>query len=365
MAGPAVSVLTVTWNRAHVLERVYNSLNRQGERNFEWVVVDDGSTDNTSDLVKHWAHEAEFPIIYYRYDNNRGQTPALNTGRTFVSGDYTLRLDSDDALLDDAMETISCWRRETGVDAMPEVCGLAFRCVDESGRLVGSMGGRESLPKEVLRITNREARYCHGMTFDFTRVMKTCRFREQAFGELTGSENVPPVLYWNALSDHYDTIFIDHAVRRYFRNDGERRLSDRAPGKTVKWPRGNYLRALGILNDDIGYLRRDPKVFLNAARKISRLGLHVGRPLRAQLGDLEHGRARLLWAAALPGGVAGYVRDRMKGRRALAANPDRAAWGPAAPPENAVLYPPPARFAGRYAGRAAVPDTGSAPCQRR
>ena len=65
MTGLAVSVLTVTWNRAHVLERGYNSLNRQGEKNFEWVVVDDGSTDNTPDLVKHWAHEAEFPIIYY------------------------------------------------------------------------------------------------------------------------------------------------------------------------------------------------------------------------------------------------------------------------------------------------------------
>ena len=224
---------------------------------------------------------------------------------------------------------------------------------------------KENLPKKIFQVTNREARYRYGMNSDFVRVMKTCKFKEQEFKELTDSEDVPPVIYWNALSDRYDMIYIDHPLLRYFRNDGEDRLSDKAPVKTIKWPRGNYLRALAILNDDIGYLRHDPKVFLNAGRKITRLGLHIGRPLRAQLGDLANGRARLLWAAALPGGVAGYVRDRMKGRRALAANPDRAAWGPAAPPENAVLHPPPARFAGWYAERAALPNNGSAPCQRR
>lgn len=344
MTGPAVSVLTATWNRAHVLDRVYNSLNRQRERNFEWVVVDDGSTDNTPALMKQWAYEAEFPIIYYRYDNNRGQTPALNTGRTLVSGDYTLRLDSDDALLEDAMETISYWRSETGVDAMWNVCGLAFRCIDDLGKIVGS----DHLPQKVFQVTNREARYRYGLTFDFVRVMKTSQLKEQAFDELTNSENVPPSIYWNRLSDRYDTLYIDHPIRRYFRNDGEARLSDRMAGKAIKWPRGNYLRALTILNEDIGYLRHDPKVFLNAARKITRLGLHVGRPLRRQLGDLTSIRARVLWIAGMPGGLAGYVRDRITGRRGGKFNPDMSAWGPAAPPENAVLHPPPGRFADWY-----------------
>ena len=121
------------------------------------------------------------------------------------------------------------------------------------------------------------------------------------------------------------------------------RLSD-ATASRLKWPRGNYLRALAILNEDIDYLRHNPGVFLNAARKITRLGLHLGRPLRRQFLDLAHSRARLLWALAMPGGLVGYVRDRLRGRRVPTADPDISAWGPAVPPESPELHPPPERF---------------------
>ena len=310
MAGPALSILTPTWNRAHVLPRAYESLRRQTVRDFEWVVVDDGSTDETPALLARWQAEADFPITWYRYENNRGQTPALNTGRGLVSGDYTMRFDSDDELFEDAVETVLRWRRETGADALLDVCGLAFRCVDETGRLVGGSSAGANLPRTVVKATNREARYLHGMTSDFVRVLKTGIFREQAFGELTHSENCPPGIYWNRLSDRYETLFVDRPIRRYWRNDGVARLSDKL-SQAVKWPRGNYLRALAILNEDTGYWRHSPKVFLNAARKITRLGLHLGRPPGRQFRDLANGPARLLWALGAPGGLAGYVRDRL------------------------------------------------------
>jgi len=357
MERPAVSVLTPTYNRAHILHRVYDSLQRQSVKDFEWVVVDDGSTDDTPALVTRWQAEADFPITLYRYGNNRGQTPTLNIGRMLVSGHYAFRLDSDDALLDDAMETIAHWRAATGADAKPEICGLAFRCIDDIGNLVGSAKGNENLSETVVQVTNREARYRYGMTFDFVRVMKTERFQEQGFDELTNCENAPPSIYWNRFSNRYETIFVDRPIRRYYRNDGEARLSDKAPGKTVKWPRGNYLRALAILNEDIDWLRHDPKVFLNAARKITRLGLHIGRPIRSQFGDLTNVRARLLWALAMPGGLAGYLRDRLRGRRAPSADPDISAWGPAAAPEHPALHPPPERF--RFPTPASAPRPGA------
>ncbi|MCY4586074.1 MAG: glycosyltransferase family A protein [Bryobacterales bacterium] len=344
MERPAVSVLTPTYNRAHILHRVYDSLERQSVKDFEWIVVDDGSTDDTPALVARWQAEADFPITFYRYSNNRGQTATLNTGRMLVSGEYAFRLDSDDALLDDAMEMIAHWRSATGADAKPDICGLAFRCVDEAGGLVGKARGSESLPEVVLQATNREARYRYGMTFDFVRVMKTERFQEQGFDELTNSENAPPVIYWNRFSDRYETIFVDRPIRRYYRNDGEARLSDKASRTAVKWPRGNYLRALTILNEDVDWLRHNPKVFLNAARKITRLGLHIGRSPGRQFRDLAHTRARMLWAVGAPGGFVGYIRDRLHGRCAPKADPDISAWGPAAPPEDPVLRPPPDRF---------------------
>ena len=344
MTNPAVSVLTATWNRCHVLHRAYDSLERQSVKDFEWVVVDDGSTDETPALMARWQAIASFPIIYYRYTNNRGKTPALNVGRKLISGDYMLPLDSDDALLEDAMETFSYWRSETGIDTMHDISGLAFRLVDDTGKLVGNVNGIECLSETLLEMTNREARYRCGMTFDFVRVTKTRLFRAHDAQELTNSENVPPRLYWNKLSDRYRTIYVDRPILCYYRNDGEVRLSDKATPETVKWPRGRYLRALSILNEDIDWLRHDPKVFLNAARKVVRLGLHIGRSPQRQFRDLAHARARLLWIAGIPGGLVGYIRDRLRGRRAPQADSDISAWGPAAPPDNPMLYPAPERF---------------------
>ena len=344
MAKYAVSVLTPTYNRAHVLHRVYDSLNRQTTRDFEWVVVDDGSTDETPALLARWQAEADYPITWFRYTNNRGKHAAINIGLKFVSGDYTTLLDSDDALVDDAMEMITEWRLRTGIDTMPTVCGLVFRCVDDLGSIVGKLkNGRCNFPNETIHTSTRSARYRLGISFDFLIVQKSDTLSNLFFGELNKSENFPPSITVNLISDHYKVIYVDRPLRIYYRSDGISRLSDK-PSKQVKWPRGNYLRALAILNNDIDYLWERPKVFLNAARKVTRLGSHIGRSPFLQLQDLTNWRARLLWAISIPGGYTGYRRDRIHGRAAPKADSDLSAWGPAAPPENPVLHPPPERF---------------------
>ncbi len=345
MIKPAVSVLTPTYNRAHVLHRAFDSLNRQKTRDFEWVVVDDGSTDDTPALLAGWQDEADFPITWYRYSKNRGRNAAVNTRAKLVSGDYTLILDSDDALLDHALETIEFWRERTGIDTIPSVYQLVFRCVDESKVLVGRLEkeGKIKLPQEMIRISRRDAYYRLGMTFEFIGVAKINICRERNFIELTNSEHCPPSVTHNQISNRYETIYVDHPIRQQFRNDGVARLSDKRT-RTIKWPRGNYLRALSILNDDIDYFWKSPKRFLNAARKITRLGLHIGRSPRLQFQDVANRGARLLWIAGMPAGLAGYIRDRLRRGTVPKADSDMSAWGPAAPPENPVLHPPPERF---------------------
>ncbi len=343
-ARPAFSILTPTYNRAHVLHRAYDSLRRQKTGDFEWVVVDDGSTDDTPSLLARWQAEAGFPISWYRYDGNRGRNAAVNSGTEFLSGDYTLILDSDDALLDDALETVAYWREHTRIDANPDAYQLVFRCVDETGTLLGRLAHESAMPGEALRQSFREAYYGPNFSGEMIGVMKTPVCRKQRFVELTNSEHCPESVTHNRTSRRYQSIIVDRPIRRYFRNDGEARLSDAWPD-AVKWPRGNYLQALARLNDDFDYCRNKPMAFLNAARKITRLGLHIGRSPRRQLRDLRHARARLLWAMAVPGGLAGYVRDRLRGRGAPVADPDISAWGPAAAPENPAFNPPPRRLA--------------------
>src|ERR1700736_1708087 len=95
--APFFTVFTPTYNRAHTLHRVFNSLKAQSFRDFEWVLVDDGSTDNTEELAELWIKTADFPIRYF-WQKNSGKHIAYNFGIREARGQMFAVLDSDDAL---------------------------------------------------------------------------------------------------------------------------------------------------------------------------------------------------------------------------------------------------------------------------
>jgi glycosyltransferase involved in cell wall biosynthesis len=97
------TVFTATYNRAHTLHRVYESLKEQTYRQFEWLIVDDGSTDTTRTLVETWQQEANFLISYY-YQENQGKHVAINRGVQEARGEYFLIIDSDDTCVPQTLE---------------------------------------------------------------------------------------------------------------------------------------------------------------------------------------------------------------------------------------------------------------------
>src|SRR5688572_23550113 len=97
------TVFTPTHNRAHTLQRVYDSLRGQTFRDFEWLIVDDGSKDGTDRLAAAWARSADFEIRYRRQPN-RGKHVAFNAGVRDARGELFLPLDSDDACVPRALE---------------------------------------------------------------------------------------------------------------------------------------------------------------------------------------------------------------------------------------------------------------------
>ena len=102
-----ISILTPTYNRAYILGNLYNSLitNSKTNNNFEWLIMDDGSTDNTKELVNSWIKENKINIKYY-YKNNSGKMNALNDLLEYVTGDIILEVDSDDYITDNSLSII-------------------------------------------------------------------------------------------------------------------------------------------------------------------------------------------------------------------------------------------------------------------
>ncbi|MCR5837108.1 MAG: glycosyltransferase family 2 protein [Lachnospiraceae bacterium] len=101
-----LSIITPTYNRAKLLHRCYDSLVIQSCKEFEWIIVDDGSSDNTEEVIKGFSGaDNSFPIIYIKKKNG-GKHTALNEAHKYISGDYVLTLDSDDILTDNAVEIV-------------------------------------------------------------------------------------------------------------------------------------------------------------------------------------------------------------------------------------------------------------------
>src|SRR5690242_10850122 len=104
--APLFTVFTPTYNRAHTLHRVFDSLRAQTIRDFEWLVIDDGSVDGTSEQISEWTNTVDFPIRYFKQKNS-GKHIAHNLAAREARGQFFLPLDSDDACMPDALERLS------------------------------------------------------------------------------------------------------------------------------------------------------------------------------------------------------------------------------------------------------------------
>ena len=141
-----LTVFTPAYNRAHTIGRTYESLCRQTSKDFEWLVIDDGSSDNTRELVEGWIAEGKIPIRYI-YQENQGMHGAHNTAYRNINTPLNTCIDSDDYMPDDAVEKIlSCWQ-EKGSDKYAGLIGLD---VTENGKVIGT-GFPEGMEKTTLQ----------------------------------------------------------------------------------------------------------------------------------------------------------------------------------------------------------------------
>lgn len=129
-----LTIFTPAYNRAHTIGRTYESLLRQTSEDFEWLVIDDGSTDNTRQLVESWIKEDKIPIRYI-FQQNQGMHGAHNTAYRNIHTELNTCIDSDDWMPNDAVEKIVKFWKANGSEKYAGLIGLD---AEESGKIIGT-----------------------------------------------------------------------------------------------------------------------------------------------------------------------------------------------------------------------------------
>ena len=188
-----ITVFTPAYNRAHLLPRLYHTLKHQTNLAFEWLIVDDDSSDETETVVQEFKHEEmRFPIRYYK-QRRGGKHRAVNLAVNLAKGQYFFIVDSDDWLPENAIELLMEWLLEIQGD--PSLCGVAGQKALGDGKLVGN--SFDSV--EYVDASSLERKKLH-IEGDKAEVFDTEVLRAHPFPEFDGEFFVTEAVCWNAIA---------------------------------------------------------------------------------------------------------------------------------------------------------------------
>lgn len=190
-----ITVFTPTYNRAYRLNVLYESLCRQSFTDFEWLIVDDGSTDNTEALVEDWLKENKINIRYFRQPNG-GKHRAINQGVKMANGELFFIVDSDDCLTPNAIDEIE--RQYRAIYDKEDFCGVCgLKCYADGSKI----GGESKY--DILECSSLDFRYKYKVKGDMAEVLRTDILRNYPFPEFDDEKFCPEALVWNRIALKY------------------------------------------------------------------------------------------------------------------------------------------------------------------
>lgn len=200
---PILTVFTPTYNRAYTLHLCYESLIRQSCKEFIWLIIDDGSTDNTQALVKEWKLENKVNIRCV-YQENQGMHGAHNTAYAKIDTELNVCIDSDDYMPDDAVEKIVSFWENNGSD---KVAGIVGVDADRDGRIIGT-----KMPDAVKTSTLTDLYGKHRVKGDKKLVYRTELIKYTPPYPLFPGEKYCPLSYKYILIDQQYPLLITNDI---------------------------------------------------------------------------------------------------------------------------------------------------------
>lgn len=212
---PLVSVYTCVYNGARTIHRVFDSMKHLDYPKLEHIIVNDGSVDDTEQLVQAYTSEVSFPVKYHKKENG-GKHTALNAAWDLAEGEFLVQLDADDELLPHSVRFLVDTYYQIPEKIRGEYWCVHGRCVTQHGEFVG-----DHYPEEINGQNWKQAAVlalkCRGEKVGL-QVRKY--LQPYRFPEVVGLSHVPESILWSQVNQKYGTWYTNEVIRVYYVGEG-------------------------------------------------------------------------------------------------------------------------------------------------
>ena len=264
-----ISIFTPTYNRLQKLKLAYQSLLKQTCYDFEWIIVDDGSNDQTSKWVQEIISSSPFNIIY-EYKENGGKHSTFQYAGKLSNCEYILQLDSDDTLTSNAVFLVTEKIKELNTNPFfQNVVELRFLCIDSKTNQVH--GNIKKLDENLINqpITWHEIVLKNGINNEFVNCIKTAVLVEVTKGFETvwmkdRIKFISEMVFWARVGRKYETLIVNEAIRIYNSDSADGYINST---KQKNWYYSEIVFNLIFLNENIQFFKLNQRYFINIILK--------------------------------------------------------------------------------------------------
>lgn len=250
------TVFTPVYNRSNTVHRVFESLEKQTFKNFELLIINDGSTDNSHETIKDLISKASFNICYINNKQNRHKMACMMQGVELAKGEFFLSLDSDDECVENALEVFFKRYNSIPLEKLSKISGVTCLCMDPNHHLIGEKFNKQPLYSSSFENRLNSSDLLEKWGFTKTDVLRGISINPEIYSE----GYIPEGVIWNLIAKHqYKTLYTNDVLRIYY-FDSDNRISNQDHEKDAF---GMMIFSLCLLNWFYkDYFWENPRLFL-------------------------------------------------------------------------------------------------------
>ena len=240
------TIFTPTFNRKELLEKLYKSLQKQTFKDFEWLIVDDGSADGTKEKVEEFLSEKKLDIKYY-FKENGGKQRAYNFATDKANGELFICLDSDDEYVENGLETIlKYWKK---YEKNNNIAGMGYLSMYPDGEIIGS-----SFPEKEMISTQFDIYNKYGVKGDKGLMFRTEIIKKYKFPVFDDEKFITEAVVYNRICEKYKMVYVNEKIEiKEYQEDG---LTAKYNNLLLRNPKGQALYHNEINSQNLSFKQK-------------------------------------------------------------------------------------------------------------